>query len=94
MSMYISGGGIPLGVVITSGESEEVITEAMTFLKAIVPTNAFYGRGAQGPEVCITDDCDAERAALKTPGQTQHCCCVSFTTCSAGGPGCGMLTME
>ena len=30
----------------------------------------------------------------KTPGQTKHCCCESFTTCSAGGPGCGMLTME
>ena len=33
MSTCTSAGGIPLGVVITSGESEEVITEAMTFLK-------------------------------------------------------------
>ena len=65
MSTCTSPRGIPLGVVITSGESEEVITEAITFLKAILPTNAFYGRGAQAPEVCITDDCDAERAALK-----------------------------
>ena len=30
MSTCTSGGGIPLGVVITSGESEEVITEAIT----------------------------------------------------------------
>ena len=95
MSTCTSGGGIPLGVVITSGESEEVITEAITFLKAILPTNAFYGRGAQGPEVCITDDCDAERAALKnTWPNTARLLCSFHYTCSAGGPGCGMLTME
>ena len=71
-----SAGGIPLGIVITSGESEEVITEAITFVKAVLPTNAFYGRGPQGPEVCITDDSDAETAALRNtwPGTTLLLC--------------------
>ena len=64
MSTCTSAGGVPLGVVITSSESEEVITKAMTFLKKFLPTNAFYGKGLSGPEICITDDSDAERAAL------------------------------
>ena len=46
--------GIPLGVVITSGESEAVITETFSFLKTTFP-----GEGDKGPEVCITDDCSA-----------------------------------
>ena len=65
MSTCTSAGGIPLGGVITSGESEDVITEAMTFLKTVLLTNAFYGKGANGAEICITDDSDAERAALR-----------------------------
>ena len=65
MSTCTSAGGIPLGVVITSGESEEVITEAMTFLKTVLPSNSFYGKGSSGPDICITDDSDAERAALR-----------------------------
>ena len=64
MSTCSSAGGIPLGVVITSGESEDVITEATTFLKSVLPQDAFYGRGSAGPDVCITDGCTAERTAL------------------------------
>ena len=37
LSTATAAGGIPLGVVITSGESEDVITEALTSLKAILP---------------------------------------------------------
>ena len=37
----------------------------MTFLKTVLPTNACYGKGANGAEICITDDSDAERAALR-----------------------------
>ena len=53
MSTCTSTGGIPLGVVITSGESEAVITEAITFLKTTLPPNAFYSRGAKGPECAL-----------------------------------------
>ena len=65
VSTCSSAGGIPLGVVITSGEDENTITEAINFLKAVLPKDAFYGRGTSGPEKCITDDCTAERAAIK-----------------------------
>lgn len=65
ISTSSSAGGIPLGIVITSGESEAVLTEAFSLLKRILPEKAFYGRGYQGPQLCITDDCVAERGALK-----------------------------
>ena len=64
LSTATAAGGIPLGVVITSGESEDVITEALTSLKAILPEKAFYGRGSAGPELVITDDSAAEQAAI------------------------------
>ena len=52
--------GIPLGVEITSGESEAVITETFSFrLKTTFPGDTLYGKGDKGPEVCITDDCSA-----------------------------------
>ena len=51
--------GIPLGrVVITSGESEAVITETVSFLKTTFPGDTL-GIGDKGPKVCITDDCSA-----------------------------------
>lgn len=53
MSTCTSAGGIPLGTVITSGESEIVLTEAMSCLKSVLPQNAFYGRGVRGPEVYV-----------------------------------------
>ena len=70
-------GGLPLGVVITSGEDEASITEAFSFLKSILPQNAFYGRGANGPEMCITDDCTAERSAIhNTWSETKLFLCI------------------
>ena len=66
LSTSCSAGGVPLGVVITSGENEATITEALTFMKAVLPPHTFYRRNDQGPEIYITDDSSAERAALKT----------------------------
>ena len=60
LSTSCSAGGVPLGVVITSGENETTITEALTFMKAVLPSHSFYGRKEQGPEICITDDSSAE----------------------------------
>lgn len=59
ISTCTPAGGLPLGVVITSGEDK---TTALICLKSVLPQNAFNGRGPQGPEMCITDDCAAERA--------------------------------
>ena len=64
MSTCSPAGGIPLGVVITSGEDEATITEAFTFIKTVLPKNSFYGRGSKGPQMCITDDSAAERTAI------------------------------
>ena len=83
LSTSCSAGGIPLAVVITSGETEATITEALTFMKAVLPATAFYGRKELGPELCITDDCAAERAALKAvwPNTTYLLCIFHYLQC-------------
>ena len=75
-----SAGGIPLGVVITSGESEETLVEAFTYLRTVLPPKAFYGRGDRGPELFLTDDNAAERAALKVvwPKSTLMLCIFHY----------------
>ena len=80
LSTSCSVGGVPLGVVITSGENEPTITEALTFMKGVLPSYAFYGRKDQGPEICITDDSSAEQAALKTvwPNTTYLLCIFNY----------------
>ena len=58
-------GAIPLGVVITSTESESALTEAFIKITDFMPGNAFYGRGSkQGQRVCFTDDSQTERESL------------------------------
>lgn len=54
MSTCISAGGIPLSVAIISSEGETVITQAMTFLKSVLPPNAFWGKGKMGPDALMT----------------------------------------
>ena len=60
-------GGLPIGYMITSGESEELLTEAMeAFRDKVLPSHAFFKRGAKrGPMLFITDDADAEINALR-----------------------------
>ena len=83
MSTCTAAGGIPLGVVITSGESEETITEAFSYLRMVLPPDAFYGRGIKGPENCITDDCSAERNALRStwPDMSLLLCIFHYLQC-------------
>ena len=58
-------GVIPLGIVITSGESVPIISEAFSELKSILPENAFNGNSpAVGPSTFITDDSQVERESL------------------------------
>lgn len=42
-------GGLPLGVMITSSESQSVITAGLQLLKSILPEDAFFRRGDLGP---------------------------------------------
>ncbi|KAK3911088.1 Methanogen homoaconitase large subunit [Frankliniella fusca] len=59
-------GGLPLGVIITSSEAEEVLKKGFSLLNSLVPdSKAFGGRGLRGPKIIFTDDSDAERNALQ-----------------------------
>ncbi len=65
MSTHSSSSGIPLGVILTSDEREETIYNGLELLKSVMPENAFFGRSSRaGPQVFMTDDSIAERAAL------------------------------
>ncbi|KAK3916869.1 Hemoglobin subunit beta [Frankliniella fusca] len=58
-------GALPLGMIITSSESEDVLTEGMKMLQSIMPSDAFFGRGpTRGPLVMMTDDSKTERNTL------------------------------
>jgi len=58
-------GGLPLGCFITRSESEDAITAGLMLLKSILPPYAFFHRGDNGPQAFLTDDCTAERQALR-----------------------------
>eukprot|EP00057_Strongylocentrotus_purpuratus_P009221 XP_011663695.1 PREDICTED: uncharacterized protein LOC752725 isoform X2 [Strongylocentrotus purpuratus] len=57
-------GGLPLGVLITTSETQSTISAALDLYKTILPAGCFGGRDAIGPQLFITDDCLAERQAL------------------------------
>ena len=63
LSTSTPAGGVPLGCVVTSGESESTVTAALKKLKEVLPSNAFYGRGDLGAKVILTDDSPPERNA-------------------------------
>lgn len=57
-------GALPVGLILTSSESERIVTEGLEMLKSILPEDAFYGRGSKGPELIMTDDSTSEKNAL------------------------------
>ncbi|KAF0293363.1 hypothetical protein FJT64_000941 [Amphibalanus amphitrite] len=57
-------GGLPLGVIVSTSETEAVVDKAFRLLVGILPDGAFGGRGRRGPLCFMTDDCQAERNAL------------------------------
>ena len=58
-------GAMPLATIVTSRESEEILTLALELLKEKLPDYAWYGRGKLGPKHFISDDAAAEIAALR-----------------------------
>ncbi|KAK3887599.1 hypothetical protein Pcinc_008303 [Petrolisthes cinctipes] len=60
---HSAAGGLPVRLLITSSESEKVLTEGFRLLRDLFPNNAFFGR-QEGPEIFTTDDAEAERKAL------------------------------
>ena len=63
MSTSSAAGGLPLGIVVVSAESADVIHKGMTALKGLFPNAAFYGSGC--PANIIIDDSLAEQDGLR-----------------------------
>ncbi len=50
LSTVMPTGAAPLGVIVTSDEQEETISDGIKSLTAILPEKAFFGEGSQiGP---------------------------------------------
>ena len=81
-------GGLPLGVIITSDEEQETISQGLGLLKEVVPIDCFYGNGSSnGPSIIMTDDSCAERNVLVKLGQIQIFFCapsISFKDIGLG----------
>ena len=60
-----SMGGLPVGWMILSSESEAVYQAGFMALKEVLPEGAFFGRGDAGPQLFLTDDSAAEKNALR-----------------------------
>ncbi|XP_059210130.1 uncharacterized protein si:dkey-75a21.2 [Centropristis striata] len=59
-----SAGGLPLGVFITTSESQATISAALELLQTVFPQDRFFGY-PDGPLVVMSDDCPALRQALQ-----------------------------
>lgn len=60
---HSSAGGLPLGVFITTSETQATISAAMQLLQAVFPPDRFFGH-PEGPLVVMTNDCTALKQAL------------------------------
>jgi len=58
-------GGCPIGVLLTTCETDDVTEEALLQYLTLVGQNSFGGRGSKGPKCIMTDDCKAEVKALQ-----------------------------
>ena len=58
-------GGLPLAYILCSSEKTDLLVDAFSDLKDILPKYAFKGRGSLGPKLFVTDDCESEQQALK-----------------------------
>ena len=75
MSTSSAAGRLPLGFVITPGESSNIIFDAMTELKSLFPKSSFGGK--MYPDDILTDDSSPEREGLKrTWSSTKLFLCV------------------
>ncbi len=77
MSTSHAGGGLPLGIMITSDETASTIQQCLVSLQKILPTEAFYKQGpSSGPTIFLSDDSQAQSQALSStwPTATQLLC--------------------
>ena len=70
-------GGLPLGFLVVSCETEKVLIEGFTMWRDILPSYAFKGRGKMGPCLIMTDDAATEISALKEVfPESKHILCI------------------
>lgn len=62
---YSCTEGLPLGLMITTSDTEEILTAGFKLLADILPEKAFGSFGRQGPEVFLTANNDALQNSLK-----------------------------
>ncbi|XP_055946379.1 uncharacterized protein LOC129976696 [Argiope bruennichi] len=62
---YSCTEGLPLGLLITTSDSEEILTAGFKLLAETLPDKAFGSFGRQGPEVFLTANNDALQNSLK-----------------------------
>ena len=56
---------VPLGLMITTSESAEVLAHGLEIYKSMLPVDSFGGRGSDlGPRIVMRDDSSAENAAI------------------------------
>lgn len=63
---HCCAGGVPLGVLVTTSESTETVTEALHLYNSLLSDDSYFGRGQKGPEIFMTDDSLSERQALES----------------------------
>lgn len=66
LSTHSVSSGIPLGVILTSDESEETLLNGLQLLQSILPKNSFFGKGSVGQDVVMIDDSASERSAISS----------------------------
>lgn len=65
MCTHHPAGALPLGVWITSGQSQQITKQCLEKLQNHLPQHAFGGRGPKkGPHIFMTDDDSGQRGAL------------------------------
>ena len=67
LSTASPAGGLPLGIVITSGESTATVKDGLLMLQGmLLSSKAFGGEGnISGPKTIVTDDSTAEREGIQ-----------------------------
>ncbi|XP_064628863.1 uncharacterized protein LOC135488258 [Lineus longissimus] len=69
---HSAAGGLPLGCLIVTSESRECVTLALKLYTEIMPRDAFFGRGALGPQVFLSDDSEGRKAEPCISVSTGH----------------------
>lgn len=94
MCTHHSAGALPLGVWITSGQSQHVTKQCLEKLQNVLPLHAFGTRGPKmGPQIFMTDDDQGQRGALSDIWkECQLLLSALFTFFKLSGTGYSMQT--